>query len=130
MSDGGPATVRRAPAVRGTTAAVLTLVAAVAAWLALSRPREALGIAGAWLLATNVVAFLLFAIDKQRARRERSRIPERVLLGEVLVGGTVGGLVAMLAFRHKTASGRFLAGFALIALAQVALAAWLWIRSH
>ena len=59
------------------------------------------------LAAINVVAFFLYGIDKRRAVRHRERIPERVLLGAALFGGSPGALLGMRAFRHKTKQWKF-----------------------
>ncbi len=50
----------------------------------------------------SVITFILYGIDKYRARRGLWRVPERVLLGFSLLGGAVGGMTAMHLFRHKT----------------------------
>jgi len=54
------------------------------------------------LAALSLVAFMLYFADKQKAKRGRWRIPEKVLLGIGFIGGAVGALVAMQLFRHKT----------------------------
>ena len=51
----------------------------------------------------------------------RTRVPERVLLLLALAGGTIGALLAMRRFRHKTAKGRFQFNLLLVALAQIAI---------
>lgn len=50
----------------------------------------------------SLITFFLYAIDKLKAKLDAWRIPERVLLGFSLLGGGVGGYLAMLLFRHKT----------------------------
>ena len=50
----------------------------------------------------SVIAFILYGADKSRARRGAWRIPEKVLLGFSFFGGAAGGILGMLAFRHKT----------------------------
>ncbi len=50
----------------------------------------------------SLIAFMLYGIDKVKAKRRAWRIPEKVLLGISLFGGAVGGLLGMIAFRHKT----------------------------
>ena len=50
----------------------------------------------------NLLAFILYGLDKQRARRHRQRIPERVLLGVAALGGALGALLSMAFFHHKT----------------------------
>ena len=60
----------------------------------------------AYLLAINAVAFAFFAWDKifvSLLNLLRLRVPKRVLVWELIFpGGTLGGLAAMLLFRHKT----------------------------
>lgn len=54
------------------------------------------------LVLLSLITFILYAADKRRAKRGKWRIPERVLLGFSLLGGGIGGALAMLLFRHKT----------------------------
>jgi uncharacterized membrane protein YsdA (DUF1294 family) len=61
----------------------------------------------AWLLAINLSAFGYYGYDKARARAGRRRIPELVLHGLVVAGGTFGGYLGMRLFRHKTIKGTF-----------------------
>ncbi|MDD4850446.1 MAG: DUF1294 domain-containing protein [Gemmiger sp.] len=77
-----------------------------------------------YLLAINVVAFILYGADKQRAKQGAWRIPERVLLGVAALGGSVGALGGMYTFRHKTRHPKFTLGVPLLLAAQLA-ALWL-----
>ena len=74
-----------------------------------------------YLLAVNALLFILMGLDKGFAKREKRRIPERTLFLLCLVGGSIGGLAGMYAFRHKTKHWSFRLGFPLILLAQIAL---------
>ena len=56
----------------------------------------------AYLLVMNIVAFALYFIDKEKAKRNKWRIKEAVLLGVGFFGGAIGALSAMKTFRHKT----------------------------
>ena len=73
----------------------------------------------AYLLIINLITFLLYAIDKRRAIRKAWRIPESVLMGFAAIGGSVGALLAMLLFRHKTKHAKFTVGVPLILVAQI-----------
>jgi uncharacterized membrane protein YsdA (DUF1294 family) len=78
---------------------------------------------GCWLLAVNAITFGYYAYDKARARGSRSRVPEVVLHGLALAGGTLGAYAGMRLFRHKTVKGTFRIVFWTIAVLQVALVA-------
>lgn len=65
-------------------------------------------ILGAYLLFINIVAFVLFGIDKRRAVDQRTRIPESVLLWTARLGGGLGCVVGMYAFHHKKRKPKFL----------------------
>lgn len=69
----------------------------------------------------SLVTFVAFGVDKARAQRGARRIPERTLHTLELLGGVVGGLVAMQVFRHKRRKARYWAVTALIALGHAAL---------
>ena len=72
-----------------------------------------------YLLLINMVTFLAFAIDKRRAVKRKWRIPEKTLLGLSLIGGSVGGLIAMYCFRHKIRKPAFAYGLPIMLLVQV-----------
>ena len=50
----------------------------------------------------SAITFIVYVVDKILAMSDAWRVPEKVLLGLSLVGGAIGGLVAMLIVRHKT----------------------------
>lgn len=63
-----------------------------------------------YLIAVNLITFILFAVDKHRAEKERWRIRESTLLIGCAVGGAAGGLISMYLFRHKTRKLKFTVG--------------------
>lgn len=75
-----------------------------------------------YLLAINLAAFCAMGLDKWRARRDKWRIPEKNLFLLVLLGGSVGGILGMTAFRHKTKHWYFRFGFPAILVLQIAAA--------
>ena len=81
-----------------------------------------------YLAAINAVTFLVYGIDKLRAKRGAWRIPEKTLFLLPLLGGSVGAIAGMKVFHHKTKHWYFKYGLPLILLAQVALVVWLKIR--
>ena len=76
-----------------------------------------------YLAAVNVVTFTVYGIDKRKARRGAWRVPEKTLFLLPLLGGSVGALLGMKVFRHKTKHWYFVWGIPIILLAQTALAA-------
>ncbi len=60
-----------------------------------------------YLIAVNVLAFVLMGLDKRRAKKNAWRIPERTLFLPVIFGGALGGVAGMRLFRHKTPTGIF-----------------------
>lgn len=76
-----------------------------------------------YLLIVNAIAFLLMRIDKQKARKKKWRIPEATLMGFAAIGGSIGALMGMYTFRHKTLHKKFSIGIPAILIAQLAAAA-------
>ena len=69
---------------------------------------------GLYLILINVITFILFTLDKKRARSRQWRIPESTLLFVSLLGGAVGGLIGMQIFKHKTKKMKFVIGMPII----------------
>ena len=72
-----------------------------------------------YLLLINAVAFILMLTDKYKARKNLWRIPEAVLMGSALLGGSVGALTGMYACRHKTKHLKFTPGIPVILVLQI-----------
>ena len=81
-----------------------------------------------YLLIINLVAFYLYWNDKRRAKKGRWRIPENTLLLIALIGGSVGALLGMKVFRHKTKHWKFKILVPLFLIMQVALAVYLYVK--
>lgn len=74
-----------------------------------------------YLLIMNVAGFLFMLADKRRARKNRWRIPEGTLITVAALGGSVGSLLGMYTFRHKTHHKKFTLGIPAILVAQLVL---------
>ena len=79
-----------------------------------------------YLLLINAAAFMLMLVDKRKARKNRWRIPERTLILSALFGGSIGALLGMYTFRHKTKHLKFTLGIPAILIAQISLAIWIF----
>ena len=75
-----------------------------------------------YLLLVNLVAFGVFGADKRRAKRGAWRVPEKTLFLLALIGGSVGAILGMRRFRHKTKHWYFRLGLPAILIMQLALA--------
>lgn len=74
-----------------------------------------------YLFVINIITYFLYGLDKQKAKQNRWRIPEKVLLGLAAFGGTIGALLGMRMFRHKTQKWKFKLGVPVILAIQIAL---------
>ena len=74
-----------------------------------------------YLLVINILTFAVYGIDKWKARQGSWRISEATLLMLAVIGGTIGALLGMQVWRHKTMHLKFKYGLPLILLAQIAL---------
>ena len=74
-----------------------------------------------YVIVSNLIGFLLMGIDKLKAKRRRYRIPERTLFLSAIFGGSIGVLIGMHLFRHKTLHRSFVLGIPLILILQLIL---------
>lgn len=73
-----------------------------------------------YLILINLAGFAAMGIDKRRAIHRQWRIPERTLFGIAFLGGSVGSILGMEVFRHKTKHLSFRAGMPAILILQLA----------
>ena len=85
-----------------------------------------------YLLIVNAIAYVLMFIDKQKAKKKKWRIKEATLMGFAAIGGSVGALMGMYTFRHKTLHKKFTLGIPAILILQLAIAGyaiyWIYFR--
>ena len=81
-----------------------------------------------YLLAINAVAFIVYGIDKYKAKKAKWRIPEATLLLLAVLGGSIGAWMGMKVWHHKTMHKKFKYGIPAILLIQIALIAYLHIK--
>ncbi|GFI02569.1 DUF1294 domain-containing protein [Lachnospiraceae bacterium 64-25] len=74
-----------------------------------------------YFIGINLIGFALMGIDKYKARKRAFRIPEATLFIIAVIGGSIGSIIGMYAFRHKTRHRSFVYGMPFILFVQIAL---------
>ncbi|MBO7458549.1 MAG: DUF1294 domain-containing protein [Paludibacteraceae bacterium] len=74
-----------------------------------------------YLAAINIVTFFLYGIDKWKAKRAKWRIEESTLLWWAAFGGSIGALLGMKTWHHKTLHKKFKFGVPVILIAQIVI---------
>ena len=74
-----------------------------------------------YIIAVNLCAFVLFGVDKWKAKKGGRRIPEAFLLMTAVLGGSVGAWIGMKVWHHKTLHNKFRYGLPAIILVQMVL---------
>ena len=74
-----------------------------------------------YLITINIVAFMMYGIDKEKAKRGAWRIPESTLIGVAFLGGSFGAWTGMRYFHHKTRKKKFSVGIPLILVVEYGL---------
>jgi len=101
-------------------------------WAVIGSPWELLA---CWLAIINIVTFFVFGVDKWKAKRKEKndavrRIPEKTLLILSVLGGSVGALLGMKVWRHKTLHTAFRVGVPVILALQILIPFGLWLYFH
>ena len=78
-----------------------------------------------YLILINLAAWGLMGADKYRARKHAWRIPERTLFVVALLGGSLGAILGMYLWHHKTKHWYFVIGMPLILVAQILVCVWI-----
>lgn len=74
-----------------------------------------------YLLIINIIEFILMGLDKLFAIKNKNRIPEITLLFLSFLGGSLGSILGMILFRHKTKKWKFKILFTLFLVIHIIL---------
>ena len=77
------------------------------------------------LFAINAITFVVYGIDKYKAKKAKWRISEATLLSLAILGGSIGAWMGMRVWHHKTMHRKFKYGIPALLLMQIALMAYL-----
>lgn len=72
-----------------------------------------------YFIVINIIGFFIMYIDKQKAKKEKWRIPEKTLFIITALGGGIGTIAGMYTFRHKTQKIAFVIGFPAITIMEI-----------
>lgn len=99
---------------------VLVITFFISAWITGITPT---GITTAGFFALNIVTIIIYRYDKWSAEQDLSRVPELVLLGLALIGGSIGAFIGMYSFKrtHKTQKPEFIWPYWMIVIFQLGL---------
>ena len=94
--------------------------------------RPGWGLLAIWLVVINLVTFFVFGLDKWKAKRKVKkesvrRVPEKTLFLLAIVGGSVGALLGMKIWHHKTLHKSFRFGIPAILILQIVIPVGLYI---
>lgn len=79
-----------------------------------------------YLLVINILTFLTYGLDKWKARRNKWRVPEKTLLLMTAIGGSLGAVLGMGLFHHKTKKWKFRLLVPVCLAVHVIGTIWLW----
>ena len=79
-----------------------------------------------YFIIMNAVGFIIMGMDKRRAKKHAFRIPEATLFTIAVIGGSLGSIIGMYYFHHKTRHWYFVYGMPLILFLQVALLVFIY----
>ena len=72
-----------------------------------------------YIIFINLFLFTLLGIDKKRAKLHKWRIREKTLMCLAILGGSLGGILGIYTFKHKTKHLKFTLGYTIILLKQL-----------
>ena len=79
------------------------------------------------IVIINIVTFIIYGIDKYKAKKGKWRIPENSLIGLAIIGGSIGAYLGMRVWHHKTMHLKFKYGIPLIIIIQL-IAAYMFVK--
>ena len=83
-----------------------------------------------YFVIINLIAFILYGIDKKKAIRDKFRIPERVLIFVAVIGGALGAFLGMHIFHHKTKKKKFYITIPAFLILWIVLIIWGYYQNH
>lgn len=79
-----------------------------------------------YIVVINLIGFIVMGMDKRRAKKHAFRIPEATLFTIAIIGGSIGSIIGMRYFHHKTRHWYFVYGMPFILILQIALVVFIY----
>ena len=79
-----------------------------------------------YLMGINAIAFVIYGIDKLKAKKGKWRILESTLLLMAIIGGSIGAWFGIKVWHHKTLHKKFKYGIPLIVIMQIAIVIYIF----
>ena len=79
-----------------------------------------------YFIIINIISFILMFLDKRRAIKNKWRISENTLMLVSILGGSIGGILGMYTFRHKTKHIKFKVGIPIILIIQLLILSYVF----
>lgn len=79
-----------------------------------------------YLAVINFLTWVIYGLDKGRAKAGKWRIPERTLILLAVIGGSAGALAGMLMFRHKTRKAKFVVSVPVLLVVHCVIVGLVW----
>lgn len=81
-----------------------------------------------YILGINLITFIIYRIDKLKAKKGKWRTPEACLLGLAVIGGSIGAYLGIKVWHHKTLHKKFKYGIPAIIILQIVFICLVWFR--
>ena len=78
-----------------------------------------------YLIVINLIGILIMFLDKQKAKKDEWRISEKTIFVITMLGGGIGTIAGMYAFRHKTKKLKFIIGLPVLVILEIILVIYL-----
>ena len=79
-----------------------------------------------YFIIINIISLILMFLDKRRAIKNKWRISENTLMIVSILGGSIGGILGMYTFRHKTKHIKFKVGIPIILIIQLLILSYVF----
>lgn len=83
-----------------------------------------------YVIIINVITFIMYGLDKWKARHSKWRIPEATLLIMAAIGGSIGAWTGIKLFHHKTLHKKFKYGVPAIFLIQLGITLFIYLKTN